>query len=257
MSKIEPQTGDPYQPGPAQVIGSALHLLGMSLSAVVFAPLGMLLWPLPFAVRFAVVSRFARFNLWSLKVFCGLSYEVSGSEHIPTTPGVVFCKHASTWETLALQKVMPQQAWVLKRELLWIPFFGWGLAVLEPIAIDRKAGRKAGEQVVRQGAELLQKGRWIVIFPEGTRVPLGEQKKFGIGGVLLAKKAGASILPIAHNAGYFWPRHGFIKRPGVIRMVIGEPIPTKGTPMKVVNQQAKDWIDAKTSELEQQALREE
>ena len=142
---------------------------------------------------------------------------------------------------------------MLKRELLWIPFFGWGLAVLEPIAIDRKAGRKAGEQVVRQGVELLAKGRWIIVFPEGTRVGMGEQKKFGVGGVLLAKKAKAAILPIAHNAGYYWPRRGFIKRPGVIKMVIGEPIPTQGKPMKVVNEMAKSWIDAKTAELEAQA----
>jgi len=244
---------DRYTAGPLQVLGSALFFVGMVLSAVVFAPLGMLLWPLPFAVRFAVVSRFARFNLWSLKVLCGIRYEVSGTENIPAEPGVVFCKHSSTWETLALQKVMPQQAWVLKRELLWIPFFGWGLAVLEPIAIDRKAGRKAGEQVVRQGAELLGKGRWIVIFPEGTRVAVGEQKKFGVGGVLLAKKAGAAILPIAHNGACFWPKHGFIKRPGVIKMVIGEPIATKGRQMKVVNQMAKDWIDATTADLEQAA----
>lgn len=255
MSEPSSSTGD-YQPGLKQIIGSALFFLGMVLSAIVFAPLGLLLWPFPFSVRFAVVSRFARFNLWSLKLLCGISYEVTGTENIPDEPGVVFCKHASTWETLALQKVMPEQAWVLKRELLWIPFFGWGLAVLEPIAIDRKAGRKAGDQVVRQGVELLKKRRWIVIFPEGTRVPVGEQKKFGVGGVLLAKKAGASILPIAHNGGCFWPRHGFIKRPGVVRMVIGEPIATQGTPMKVVNQQAKDWIDAKTTELEQQAFRE-
>lgn len=246
----------PFQtarPGLLQWLGSVVHFVGMALSAVVFAPLGILLWPLPFSVRFAVVSRFARFNLWSLKTFCGLSYEVSGTANIPAEPGVVFCKHASTWETLALQKVMPEQAWVLKRELLWIPFFGWGLKVLEPIAIDRKAGRKAGDQVVRQGVELLAKGRWIVVFPEGTRVPPGERKKFGVGGVLLAKKAGAAILPIAHNAGCYWPKHGFVRRPGVIKMVIGEPISTRGTSMKVVNQQAKDWIDAKTTELEQQA----
>ena len=250
------QSADGFRARPLEVLGSSVFFVGMALSAVVFAPLGVLLWPLPFAVRFAVVSRFARFNLWSLKVLCRLTYEVSGTDNIPDKPGVVFCKHASTWETLALQKVMPQQAWVLKRELLWIPFFGWGLAVLEPIAIDRKAGRKAGEQVVRQGDELLQKGRWIVIFPEGTRVPVGQQKKFGVGGVLLAKKAGASILPIAHNGGCYWPRHGFIKRPGVIKMVIGEPIGTAGVPMKVVNQRAKEWIDAKTAELELQARKQ-
>jgi 1-acyl-sn-glycerol-3-phosphate acyltransferase len=256
MDDIE-KGAEVYRPGVRAVVGSGLFFVGMTVTAVLFAPLGILAWPLPYPLRFQVVSCFARFNLWTLKWLCGLTYEVSGSEHIPSKAGVVFCKHQSMWETLVLQKVLPPQAWVLKRELLRVPFFGWGLAVLEPIAIDRSAGRKAVEQVISQGTDRLNKGRWIVVFPEGTRVGVGEQKKFGVGGVLLAKKAGASILPIAHNAGCFWPRRGFIKRPGVIRMVIGEPIETQGVQMKIANQQAKDWIDAKTTELEQQAYREE
>lgn len=232
------------------VVGSVVFFLGMVVSTLIIAPLSLLLRPFSFRVRFGFVSQWARFNLWSVGILCGLRFEVRGAEYIPEEVGVAFCKHQSTWETLALQQVLPEQAWVLKQELLRVPVFGWGLKVLEPIAIDRSAGRKAVDQVVSQGRDRLAKGRWIVVFPEGTRIRVGETKKFGIGGVMLAKKAGADILPIAHNAGCYWPRRGFIKRAGVIQMVIGEPIATAGKSLKEINAETKDWIDSETHRLE-------
>ena len=232
------------------VLGSSVFFLGMVVSALIIAPLSLLLLPFSYRVRFGFVSQWARFNLWSVGFLCGLGFEVRGTEHIPDEVGVVFCKHQSTWETLALQQVLPDQAWVLKQELLRVPVFGWGLKSLEPIAIDRNAGRRAVDQVVREGRDRLAKDRWIVVFPEGTRIGVGETKKFGIGGVMLAKKAGADILPIAHNAGCYWPRRGFIKRAGVIQMVIGEPIGTTGKSLKEINAEAKEWIDGETHRLE-------
>ena len=238
------------QPGLRAVVGSAVFFLGMGVSALIVVPLSLLLFPFSYRIRFGFVSQWARFNLWSVGVLCGLRFEVKGAEHIPDEVGVAFCKHQSMWETLALQQVLPAQAWVLKQELLRVPVFGWGLNVLEPIAIDRSAGRKAVDQVVKEGKDRLAKGRWIVVFPEGTRIGVGEAKKFGIGGAILAKKAGVEILPIAHNAGCFWPRHGFIKHAGVIQMVIGEPIGTVGKSLKEINAETKDWIDRETHRLE-------
>jgi len=238
---------------PRAIIGSAIFFVGMGLSALVIVPLSLLLFAFSYRIRFGFVSQWARFNLWSVGVLCGLRFEVHGVENIPEEVGVAFCKHQSMWETLALQQVLPAQAWVLKQELLRVPVFGWGLRVLEPVAIDRGAGRKAVDQVVREGKDRLSKGRWIVVFPEGTRIGVGETKKFGIGGAILAKKAGVDILPIAHNAGCFWPRHGFIKRAGVIQMVIGEPMGTTGKSLKEINEEAKEWIDRETHRLEAEA----
>lgn len=239
--------------GVRAVLGSSVFFVVMILSTLVVAPLSLLLLRFSYRLRFGFVSQWARFNLWSLGWLCGLRFLVTGADNIPDRPGVAFCKHQSMWETLALQQVLPDQAWVLKQELLRVPVFGWGLKVLEPIAIDREAGRKALDQVVKEGKDRLAKGRWIVVFPEGTRIGVGETTKFGVGGVMLAKKAGADILPIAHNAGCYWPRRGFIKRAGVIRMVIGEPIGTAGKSLKEINAEAKDWIDAETRRLELEA----
>ena len=232
------------------VLGSTVFFIVMVVSAFVIVPLSLLLRPFSYRVRFGFVSQWARFNLWSVGLLCGLRFVVRGKEHIPDEVGVAFCKHQSMWETLALQQVLPDQAWVLKQELLRVPVFGWGLKVLEPIAIDRNAGRKAVDQVVKEGKDRLAKGRWIVVFPEGTRIGVGKTMKFGIGGVMLAKKAGADILPIAHNAGCYWPRRGFIKRAGVIQMVIGEPIGTAGKSLKEINAEVKEWIDGETYVLE-------
>jgi 1-acyl-sn-glycerol-3-phosphate acyltransferase len=139
---------------------------------------------------------------------------------------------------------------VLKRELLWIPFFGWGLASLSPIAIDRKAGRKALSQVVEQGKDRLAMGAWVVVFPEGTRVASGYLKKFGIGGARLAKETGYPVIPVAHDAGQYWPKKGFLKRPGVIKMVVGPKMDVSTLSAAELNNTLFDWMQQQMTQLE-------
>ena len=229
--------------------GSTLFALGLFVSTLVLGPLSLLTVPLPLRARFAFISLWARFNLWWLDRTCGLRFEVEGREHIPARPTVVMCKHQSAWETLALQTIFRPQVWVLKRELLWIPLFGWGLALLRPIAIDRRAGRRAIEQVVRQGIDRLARGAWVVVFPEGTRVAPRERGRYHIGGALLAERAGAPVVPVAHNAGEFWPRHGFLKRPGVIRLVIGPPIAVADRKAAEILEEVERWVEGTMARL--------
>jgi 1-acyl-sn-glycerol-3-phosphate acyltransferase len=205
---------------------------------------------LPFSQRYRFLSRWGYFNLWWLKKTCSLSFRIQGREHIPSGPAVVLCKHQSAWETIALQRIFPPQIWVLKQELLWIPFFGWGLALLEPIAINRRAGRKALDQIILQGRRRLAAGRWVVIFPEGTRVPPGTMGRFRIGGAALAQATGYPVVPVAHNAGRYWPRGGFIKYPGVIDIVIGPVIDTRKKTAIQVNHAAYDWIERVMKEID-------
>lgn len=233
-----------------QTIRSFLFLILYGGTAILFSLIGVLIWPLPFKQRYWVVSRWAVMNIWLLKIICGLRLEVEGRDNIPTEPCVILCKHQSAWETLALQAVFPPQVWVLKRELLWIPFFGWGLASLRPIAIDRNAGRKALHQVIEQGKERLQSGAMVVVFPEGTRLPPGAIGRFGIGGARLAVNAAVPVIPVAHNAGSFWAKRGFLKRPGVIKMVIGTKIDTHDLSATAVNQHAYDWMTITMTQLE-------
>lgn len=218
-------------------------MAGMAPTTVLFALLGILTFPFPYRWRYAVITRWTTFNLWWLKVTCRLGYEVEGKEHIPAGPAVILCKHQSAFETMVLQRIFPPHVWLLKRELLWVPFFGWGLAMLEPIAIDRKAGRKALQQLLDIGARRLAAGRWVVIFPEGTRVAPGQRGRYAPGGAMLAVRNGAPVVPVAHNAGEFWPRRGFIKRPGTIRIVIGPVIDTRERDAQEVNAMAERWIE--------------
>lgn len=180
---------------------------------------------------------------------CGLSHEVSGLENIPDEAAIIMCKHQSAWETLALQLIFPPQVWILKRELLWIPIYGWGLAAMNPIAIDRSSKMRALKQIVRQGCERLQQGLWVVIFPEGTRVAPGEKGKYQPGGGMLAEKSNFPIVPIAHNSGYFWPKNSFRKWPGSIRMVIGPTINPQGKSASEITKQVEAWIESAVSEL--------
>jgi 1-acyl-sn-glycerol-3-phosphate acyltransferase len=225
------------------LLRSLLFALGMWSALLVIAPLGLLTWPLPFAIRFKVISQWARFNVWWLEKTCGIHYQISGRENIPAGNGIVLCKHQSTWETLVLQQVFPAQVWLLKRELLWVPLFGWALALLEPIAIDRGAGRKALKQLIKQGKEKLAAGRWVIIYPEGTRTAPGQKGHYAPGGAMLAEQSGYPVVPIAHNAGEFWPRRGFIKRPGTIRLVIGPVIESSGRKAQAINTEVEGWIE--------------
>jgi len=230
-------------PPPGSVWRSTLFMAGMVPTTVLFAMLGVLTLPFPFRVRYGFLTQWTTFNLWWLKVTCKLRFEVEGLEHIPKVPSVILCKHQSAFETMALQRVFPPHVWLLKRELLWLPFFGWGLAMLEPIAIDRKAWRKALQQLLETGTKRLADGRWVVIFPEGHRVAPGQKGRYAPGGAMLAVRSGCPAVPVAHNAGEFWPRHGFIKHPGTIRIVIGPTIDTKEHSAQEVNAMSEQWIE--------------
>lgn len=232
------------------LLRSLVFALCQVASTVVFAPFSVLTGLLPYRMRYRFIMQWNRFNLWCVEKVCGLRYEVTGREHIPPGPCVILCKHQSAWETYALPCIFPQMlAWVCKRELLWIPFFGWGFAMLRPIAIDRNAGRKALEQLVTQGIDRLKRGRSVVIFPEGTRVAPGEKRRYAIGGAMLAEHSGYPVLPVAHNAGEFWPKRGFIKRPGIIRLVIGPVIESTGKSAGEINAQAESWIEGTLKQL--------
>lgn len=194
---------------------------------------------------FPLAHSWARFNLWMLRVACGLDYTVEGRENVPGENCVVYIKHQSAFETIVQFLLTPgRQSIVLKRELMWIPFLGWGLHYISPVAIDRKAHATAVKQVVRQGRERLRNGFWVVIFPEGTRMPPGKTRRYGMSGAILAADTGRPILPVAHNAGDFWPRRGLAKHKGTIRVVIGPPIQTAGREAADVNAEAQQWIES-------------
>jgi len=198
---------------------------------------------LPFRGRFALARIYAHSVLVVLRWTCGLDYRVEGRENLPAGNHVALIKHASTWETVAQMVLLPPQVWVLKRELTWLPAFGWALMLLRSIAVNRGAGGSAVKGVLEQGRKRLAEGKWIVIFPEGTRMPPGETRRYGVGGALLAAENGRLIVPVAHDAGYFWPRRGLIKQPGMIRVVIGPPITAAGRDPRDVNAEAQEWIE--------------
>jgi 1-acyl-sn-glycerol-3-phosphate acyltransferase len=222
----------------------------MFTTVALYAPLAILTYPLPPLARYAFIRQWAHFMIWLLAHLCGLRFRVEGREHLPKQPAIVMAKHQSSWETLAFQQIFPPQVWVLKRELLWIPFFGWGLAMTQPIAIDRRSGRRAVEQIIDQGRQRLDTGRWVVVFPEGTRVAPGHCRRFGLGGAVLAAGTGYPVVPVAHNAGSFWPRRGFITKPGTVRVVIGPVIKTHGKTPEQINREAQTWIEREMQRLE-------
>jgi 1-acyl-sn-glycerol-3-phosphate acyltransferase len=232
------------------VLRSFLFLLSLLILTPPFSIISVLTFPFPPLVRYRVISQWSRIVLWLLRVLCGLRYEVRGREHIPATPSIVLCKHQSAWETLALQSVFPPQVWVMKRSMLFVPFLGWGLAMLSPIAIDRNAGRAALKQVTDQGRDRLRKGLWIVIFPEGTRIAPGKVGRYGIGGAWLATHTGTPVVPVAHNAGEFWGRNSFLKYPGTITMSIGAPIDPKGLKPGELNDRVQDWIEGEMKNIQ-------
>lgn len=226
-----------------------LFYLGLSLVTIVYLPVTICLWPFPLTFRFRIISKWSVIVLWWLKITCNLVHEVEGRENIPEEVGIIMCKHQSAWETMALQLVFPPQVWILKRELLWIPIYGWCLASMQPIAIDRSSGIKAMRQIETTGVKRMQQGLWIVIFPEGTRVAPGAKKKYQAGGGMLAQKAGCPVVPVAHNAGYFWPRNSFIKRPGTIKMVVGPEIDTKDKSAGEITKEVEEWIESTVETL--------
>jgi len=210
----------------------------------------LLIFWAPTRVLYRLTDNWARSQMWMLRALCGLSYSVEGRENIPPGAHVSMWKHSSAWETIAQAAIFPPQSWVLKRELIWIPFVGWAIWRLRPIAINRKSGATAVNQVVEQGTRRLASGYWILIFPEGTRVGPGETRKYGVSGALLASRAGCKIIPVAHNAGYFWPRRGWLKRPGQIRVMIGPAIDAAGRDPRELNAEVRAWIESAMARLD-------
>lgn len=230
-------------------VRALLFYVGMFALTIPFSLFAILLIPLPAVLRSRWVSGWAHAVMWWLKVACNLRYEVTGREHIPATPSIILAKHQSAWETIALQSIFPPQVWVLKRELLLIPFFGWGLWAVGSIPIDRSSGREALKKLVNHGKDRLKRGLWVVIFPEGTRTAPGVRGKYHIGGAWLASHTKTQVVPVAHNAGLFWRKNSILKYPGVIQVVIGQPIDTSGLKPDALNKQVEDWIEAEMLQL--------
>ena len=233
------------------VLRSLIFSLGQWLFTPIFSVLALLTFPFNRIRRNQIISAWARIMLWWLALTCNIRYEVKGLQNIPTSPCVILAKHQSAWETLAFQLIFPPQAYVMKRELLWIPFFGWGLAMTSPIAIQRSAGREALKQLIQLGQQRLAQGLWVVVFPEGTRIAPGKKSKFHIGGAWLASGTKATVLPVAHNAGLHWAKNSWLKKPGVITVSIGQPIDCTHLKPEAVNGQVETWINAETAALHQ------
>ncbi len=224
---------------------SSLFALGQGGSLILFSLVGQITRLFSFKTRYEFMRQWARFCLVWLRWTCGVRYRLHGKENIDVEQvGLVLSRHESAWETLALQEIFPRQAYVLKRELLNIPFFGWGMALLNPIAIDRAAGRKALTQLVTEGKARLDGGDWVVIFPEGTRMPSQKLGKIHGGGALLATKAKAPVYLVAHNAGEHWAKNSFIKRPGVIDIYISPPLDVTEMSAADINQKVEEWFSS-------------
>jgi len=229
--------------GPAvQLVGSLFFTAFLFVWTFLYAiPFVLACLFLPFPRRFVLVRVYAASILWVLRWSCGLGYRIEGT--LPPGCHVAFWKHSSSWETIAMMVIFPRQVWVLKRELMWIPVVGLGVVQMHAIGIDRKAGRSAVAQVVEQGKARLAEGDWVMIFPEGTRMPAGETRRYGVSGTLLAAETGKLIVPVAHNAGLYWPRRGLLKRPGTVRVVIGPPVAPGTRDVREVNEEIQAWIE--------------
>ena len=231
------------------ILRSLFFYIGQITSTILIAPIGIIAFPLDFKKRYYLITRWAVFNLWWLKICCNVTYKIEGKDNIPGKPCIVMSKHQSAFETLALQQIFIPQVWVLKKELLQIPIYGWGLASMQPIAINRDSTIKSFRQIAEQGCDRLQKGYWVIIFPEGTRVAPNKKKKYLPGGGILAEKSGAQVVPVAHNAGRLWPRNSMIKKPGLITIKIGPIIETKNKSAKEITDEVENWIEKEVGEL--------
>ncbi len=222
---------------------SIVFLLGALLITIPYGCLVPLSRIVGRRAPFVTARSYTRVMLAWVEASCGIAYRVTGWENVPSAPAIIMSKHQSAWETIYLEARFPDQCWIIKKELQWLPFVGWGLMAIRAIAIDRSSGQSAREQIVQQGAQRLKEGLWVTIFPEGTRVPPGTRGRYGIGGALLATRTGAPILPIAHNAGEFWGRYSFRKRAGTVQVVIGPLIATQGRDAISVNNEVEAWIE--------------
>ncbi|GAC1547808.1 MAG: lysophospholipid acyltransferase family protein [Collimonas sp.] len=224
---------------------SLLFFLLMTVLTVVWSFACVLFAPFPYARRYYLTARWNVMVVWMAKVICGIRYEVKGYENFPDAPAVVLSKHQSAWETIFLLQMTPRPlVFVFKKSLTYIPFFGWGIALLRMIPIDRSKGRDAFAQVVVQGRKRLADGQWIIMFPEGTRIPVGQTGKYKAGGTRLAVETNTPVVPIAHNAGECWPKNSFIKKPGLITVSIGKPIYPENLDSNELMAKVENWIES-------------
>jgi 1-acyl-sn-glycerol-3-phosphate acyltransferase len=231
-------------------LGSAVFLAGSIAATFVFSTLILFVAGFPFNVRYSIGKGWAETVLKLAETFCGVRYEVEGLEHIKIdSAAIVISNHQSAWETLAFRCFLPPQTSLFKQSLLWVPFWGWAMATLKPIAIDRNNKHSALRKLISHGTQALKEGLWVVVFPEGTRMPVGEMGEFSAGGALLAQKSGYPVIPIAHDAGKIWPRYSFIKYPGTIKVKIGPRIESKGRKAADINQEAEEWVIQAVREL--------
>lgn len=244
------QQNPPRQANFRIYLGSTLFFIYIFTSFPLIGTIILLCIFAPFSVRYALARFWVISIMGAARILCGITHEIEGLENLPeNTPAVVLSKHQSAWETLALRKFLPTQSILLKESLLWIPFGGWALATLRPIAINRDKPRESLKKLIDEGTQALKDGLWVVVFPEGTRTAVDENKKFNAGGAMLAQKAGAPIVPIAHNAGVVWPRYSFLKYPGVIKVKIGPVIEVEGKKAKEINAEAESWIAKAMEEM--------
>lgn len=236
---------------------ASLYYLFLTITVIPYAFLCLLCAPLPLHWRYRITMGWPRLATWGARVFCGVRWQIEGTENLIDGPAVVLAKHQSAWETLFLPSHLPREVcFVYKRELHRIPFFGWGLALLRMIPIDRAKGKEAFEQVVQIGQKRLDEGRWPILFPEGTRIAPGKMGRFKMGGALLAIRTNSPIIPIAHNAGECWPRHAFTKKPGLIMVRIGPPISPEGLTPEALNDKVSAWIEAEMKLLNPERFRQ-
>jgi 1-acyl-sn-glycerol-3-phosphate acyltransferase len=228
---------------------SALFLV---LAVLVTVPFGIavpLAGLLGYRAGCATAKVYAASVIWLARLCCGIRWEVTGMENVPDRPVIFMSKHQSAWETVFMQGTFPPQCWIVKKELLWLPFIGWGLLGIRAIAIDRSSGTSARDQIVEKGAKRMAQGMCVSIFPEGTRIPVGKRGRYGLGGALLAAKTGAPVIPIAHNAGEYWGRYAFRKHAGTVRVIIGKPIETAGRDAPSINRELEEWIESRMREM--------
>jgi 1-acyl-sn-glycerol-3-phosphate acyltransferase len=230
-------------------IRSWMFYAGLIPLTVFFSVVSICVLILPSTPRYKIIILWSKFALLWLRITCGLHWAVQGLENITDQPGVILCKHQSAWETIAMQMIFPKQTQVLKKELLRIPFFGWGLACLNPIAINRKQGAKAVKKILDIGQKKIEAGWWVLFFPEGTRIAVGKNGRFTQTGAALALEANCPIIPVAHNAGVFWKKNTVKKRSGTIDVIIGTPISTKGRTRKAIIKDAENWMEITCAKL--------
>lgn len=234
-----------------QILRSALFTVIMTVATCLWVIPCIIARLFPYHICFSIVSSWCTFNVTCARIICGIRYEISGLENIPDQPCVIMSNHQSTWETLAYPSIFPTLTWVIKKELLYVPFFGWGIASTQPIALNRQQGKRALKQLVKDGREKIQLGRYILIFPEGTRIPYGEERPLKAGGFMLAKQAKVNILPVAHDSGRLWPRRGFLKTPGTIHLKIGPIINTHDISSDECRQRYAQWLKTTVHEIDE------